>query len=76
MPVASASWWRSKPFPRTPCPNRAFTAPQQHQLLIAVLPGQGTNAGLDVNVSETGTWTVIVTSYQAGESGSYQLSVR
>ena len=39
-------------------------------------PGQGTNAGLDVNVSETGTWTVIVTSYQAGESGSYQLSVR
>jgi serine/threonine-protein kinase len=34
------------------------------------------NAGLDVNVTQTGTWTVIVTSFRAGEVGAYDLEVR
>lgn len=32
-----------------------------------------THAGLDVTVNETGTWTVIATSYRQGETGAYQL---
>ncbi|MCB9611713.1 MAG: protein kinase [Sandaracinus sp.] len=39
-------------------------------------PGSGTNAGLDVDVTQTGTWTVLVTSFRAGETGAYELEVR
>ena len=38
--------------------------------------GGSKDAGLDVVVNEAGTWTVIATSYQAGESGDYQLILR
>lgn len=41
-----------------------------------MVAGGGTTAGLDLAITEPGTWTVIVTSYQAGESGQYQLIVR
>ncbi|MBX3252035.1 MAG: serine/threonine protein kinase [Myxococcales bacterium] len=40
-----------------------------------MVPGN-TNAGLDVDVQQTGTWQVIVTSYRAGEVGSYELVIR
>ncbi|HHH27347.1 MAG TPA: hypothetical protein ENK57_03215, partial [Polyangiaceae bacterium] len=36
-------------------------------------PGQSLNAGLDLQVSEAGTWRVVVTSYQPGETGAYTL---
>jgi len=36
-------------------------------------PGQGTDAGLGFTVDEAGTWTIIVTSYRAGEAGNYEL---
>lgn len=38
-------------------------------------PDSGTNSVLDVNVHETGTWTVIATSFRAGEQGAYTLQV-
>ncbi len=39
-------------------------------------PGQGTNAGMDLQVAEAGRYRVIVTSYQPGETGRYTLAVR
>ena len=38
--------------------------------------GGNTNAGLTVNVTQTGAWQVKVTSFQPGETGSYQLVTR
>ena len=49
---------------------------QQHDNDDMVAGGNDTTAGLDLAITEPGTWTVIVTSYQAGESGQYQLVVR
>lgn len=36
---------------------------------------QTRDAGLDVTLSETGTYTIMVTSYRAGEQGAYTLTV-
>ncbi len=49
---------------------------QQHDNDDMVAGGNDTTAGLDLAITEPGTWTVIVTSYQPGESGQYQLVVR
>jgi len=49
---------------------------QQHDNDDMTGGGDSTNAGLDLAITEPGTWTVIVTSYQPGESGEYQLVVR
>ncbi|MCA9609978.1 MAG: caspase family protein [Myxococcales bacterium] len=38
-------------------------------------PGQSLNAGLDIQTQEAGTWHVLVTSYQPGETGRYTLVV-
>lgn len=38
-------------------------------------PGQSLNAGMDLQVTESGTWRVLVTSYQPGETGRYRLVV-
>ena len=38
--------------------------------------GQGTNSRLTFRVATTGTYQVTVTSYNAGETGSYSLSIR
>lgn len=35
-----------------------------------------TNAGLTVNVTQTGAWQVLVTSFAPGETGTYQLTTR
>ncbi len=39
-------------------------------------PGQGTDAGLDLQVDQAGEWRVAVTSYRSGETGDYTLVVR
>lgn len=39
-------------------------------------PGQSLDAGLDLQVDQGGTYRVIVTSYQPGETGSYALVIR
>ncbi|MBO6935067.1 MAG: protein kinase [Deltaproteobacteria bacterium] len=49
---------------------------QQHDNDDMNAGGNDTTAGLDLAITEPGTWTVIVTSYQPGESGQYQLVVR
>ena len=50
---------------------------QQHENDdMAGAPDSSRDAGLDLAITEPGTWTVLVTSYQAGESGAYELSVR
>ncbi|MCA9575372.1 MAG: protein kinase [Myxococcales bacterium] len=36
----------------------------------------GTDAGYDLDVTQTGTWQVLVTSFRPGETGSYTLSVQ
>ena len=36
----------------------------------------GTDAGYDLDVSQTGTWQVLVTSFRPGEVGAYSLSVQ
>ena len=36
----------------------------------------GTDAGYDLDVSQTGTWQVLVTSFRPGEVGAYTLSVQ
>ncbi|MGF1468979.1 MAG: caspase family protein [Sandaracinaceae bacterium] len=41
-----------------------------------LVPGQTTNAGLDVQVTEAGPYRVLVTSYEPGETGAYELLVR
>jgi len=41
-----------------------------------MVPGQTLNAGMDIQVQEQGSWRVVVTSYQPGETGSYTLVVR
>ena len=35
----------------------------------------GTDAGYDLDVSQTGTWQVLVTSFRPGEVGTYTLSI-
>ncbi|MAQ15275.1 MAG: hypothetical protein CMN30_14535 [Sandaracinus sp.] len=49
---------------------------QQHDNDDMAGSGSSTNAGLDLAITEPGTWTVIVTSFQSGETGNYQLIVR
>lgn len=49
---------------------------QQHDNDDMTPGGNDTTAGLDLAITEPGTWTVIVTSYQAGETGQYQLILR
>jgi len=39
-------------------------------------PGMGTDSMLDQTLDETGTYRVMVTSYQPGTTGSYTLTVR
>jgi serine/threonine-protein kinase len=36
----------------------------------------GTDAGYDLDVSQTGTWQVLVTSFRPGEVGAYTLSIQ
>jgi hypothetical protein len=38
--------------------------------------GAGTDAGYDVDVTQTGTWQVLVTSFRPGEVGAYTLHVQ
>ncbi len=49
---------------------------QQHDNDDMTPGGNDTTAGLDLAITEPGTWTVIVTSYQPGETGQYQLILR
>ena len=36
----------------------------------------GTDAGYDLDVTQTGTWQVLVTSFRPGEVGAYTLTVQ
>lgn len=40
-----------------------------------LVPGQNLNAGMDLQVGESGSWRVLVSSYQPGEVGHYTLVV-
>lgn len=56
-------------------PYLILKSPSGHQEDNDDINPQTRDAGLDLTLSETGTFTVMVTSYRAGEQGAYTLNV-